>query len=64
MQRLDYGRTVEEIKVAMAFFFTMSGVPFVYYVDEKVLVTKLFEFKGKNLCSNDDCCWCSIFTNN
>ncbi len=34
MQRLSYGRTPEEIKVAMAFLFTMPGVPFVYYGDE------------------------------
>jgi len=34
MQRLAYGRTVEEIKVAMVFLFTMPGVPFVYYGDE------------------------------
>lgn len=34
MQRLAYGRTPEEIKVAMVFLFTMPGVPFVYYGDE------------------------------
>jgi len=34
MQRLAYRRTPEEIKVAMAFLFTMPGVPFVYYGDE------------------------------
>ena len=34
MQRLAYMRTPEEIKVAMAFLFTMPGVPFVYYGDE------------------------------
>lgn len=34
MQRLGYLRTPEEIKVAMAFLFTMPGVPFVYYGDE------------------------------
>ncbi len=32
--RLAYGRTTEEIKVAMTFLFTMPGVPFVYYGDE------------------------------
>ena len=32
--RLAYGRTVEEIKCAMTFLFTMPGVPFVYYGDE------------------------------
>ena len=34
MQRLAYGRTPDEIKVAMVFLFTMPGVPFVYYGDE------------------------------
>ena len=34
MQRLAYGRTTKEIKAAMAFLFTMPGVPFVYYGDE------------------------------
>ncbi len=34
MQRIGYRRTPEEIKVAMAFLFTMPGVPFVYYGDE------------------------------
>ena len=34
MQRLAYRRTPEEVKVAMAFLFTMPGVPFVYYGDE------------------------------
>lgn len=34
MQRLAYMRTVEEVKVAMVFLFTMPGVPFVYYGDE------------------------------
>jgi len=32
--RLAYRRTAEEIKAAMTFFFTMPGVPFVYYGDE------------------------------
>lgn len=32
--RLAYRRTVEEIKAAMVFLFTMKGVPFVYYGDE------------------------------
>lgn len=32
--RLSYGRTTDEIRVAMAFLFTMPGVPFVYYGDE------------------------------
>lgn len=32
--RLAYKRTVPEIKCAMAFLFTMPGVPFVYYGDE------------------------------
>lgn len=32
--RLAYRRTPEEIKAAMVFFFTMPGVPFVYYGDE------------------------------
>lgn len=34
MPRLADGRTVEEIKAAMTFLFTMPGVPFVYYGDE------------------------------
>ena len=34
MQRLAYKRSVEEIKAAMVFLFTMPGVPFVYYGDE------------------------------
>lgn len=34
MQRLSYKRTPEEVKVCMAFLFTMPGVPFVYYGDE------------------------------
>ena len=34
MQRLAYGRDMEDVKVAMAFLFTMPGVPFVYYGDE------------------------------
>ena len=34
MPRLAYQRTIEEIKVAMVFLFTMPGVPFVYYGDE------------------------------
>ncbi len=34
MQRLAYKRTPEEVKVALAFLFTMPGVPFVYYGDE------------------------------
>ena len=34
MQRLAYRRTHEEVKVCMAFLFTMPGVPFVYYGDE------------------------------
>ena len=32
--RLAYKRTMSEIKCAMAFLFTMPGVPFVYYGDE------------------------------
>ena len=32
--RLAFKRTVPEIKCAMAFIFTMPGVPFVYYGDE------------------------------
>lgn len=32
--RLAQGRTVDEIKTAMVFLFTMPGVPFVYYGDE------------------------------
>ena len=32
--RLAFKRTVPEIKCAMAFLFTMPGVPFVYYGDE------------------------------
>ena len=32
--RLAYKRTPDEIKCAMAFLFTMPGVPFVYYGDE------------------------------
>lgn len=32
--RLAYQRTVDEIKAAMVFLFTMPGVPFVYYGDE------------------------------
>jgi len=34
MQRLAHMRTVDEIKTAMVFLFTMPGVPFVYYGDE------------------------------
>lgn len=34
MPRLAYRRTPEEVKAAMAFLFTMKGVPFVYYGDE------------------------------
>ncbi len=34
MQRLAYKRTPDELKVALAFLFTMPGVPFVYYGDE------------------------------
>ncbi|MBR2500141.1 MAG: hypothetical protein IKB60_03580, partial [Clostridia bacterium] len=34
MQRLAYQRTPDELKVCMAFLFTMPGVPFVYYGDE------------------------------
>ncbi|MBQ8249102.1 MAG: glycosylase [Clostridia bacterium] len=34
MQRLAYGRTPDEVKVAMTFLFTMPGVPVVYYGDE------------------------------
>ena len=34
MPRIGYGRTQEEMKVAMAFLLTMPGVPFVYYGDE------------------------------
>lgn len=34
MQRLAYRRTPDEVKVAMAFLFSMPGVPFVYYGDE------------------------------
>lgn len=34
MQRLAYMREPEEIKVCLAFIFTMPGVPFVYYGDE------------------------------
>lgn len=34
MQRLAYLREPDEVKVAMAFLFTMPGVPFVYYGDE------------------------------
>lgn len=34
MPRLAYRRTVEEIKAAMIFLYTMPGVPFVYYGDE------------------------------
>ena len=34
MQRLAYLRRPEELKVCMAFLFTMPGVPFVYYGDE------------------------------
>ncbi len=34
MPRLAYRRTPEEIKAAMAFLFTLPGVPFVYYGDE------------------------------
>ena len=34
MQRLAYLRGPEELKVCMAFLFTMPGVPFVYYGDE------------------------------
>lgn len=34
MPRLAYKRSVNEIKCAMAFLFTMPGVPFVYYGDE------------------------------
>ncbi len=32
--RLAYQRSVEEVKAAMVFLFTMPGVPFVYYGDE------------------------------
>ena len=42
-------RIVEEIKGAMAFLLTMHGVPFVYYGDEKVIVTKWLEFKRNKL---------------
>lgn len=34
MQRLAYLREPDEIKVCMAFLFTLPGVPFVYYGDE------------------------------
>ena len=34
MQRLAYLREPDELKVCMAFLFTMPGVPFVYYGDE------------------------------
>lgn len=34
MPRIGYGRTQEDIKVAMTFLLTMPGVPFVYYGDE------------------------------
>lgn len=34
MPRLAYRRTPEEVKIALAFLFTMPGVPFVYYGDE------------------------------
>ena len=34
MQRLAYKREPDEIKICMAFLFTMPGVPFVYYGDE------------------------------
>ena len=34
MQRLAYLRQPDEVKVCMAFLFTMPGVPFVYYGDE------------------------------
>lgn len=36
MQRLSYGErtTPQELKVAMTFFLTMPGVPFIYYGDE------------------------------
>ena len=34
LPRIGYGRTQEEMKVAMAFILTMPGVPFVYYGDE------------------------------
>lgn len=34
MPRIGYGRTQEDMKVAMAFLLTMPGVPFVYYGDE------------------------------
>lgn len=34
MQRLGYLREADELKVCMAFLFTMPGVPFVYYGDE------------------------------
>ncbi len=34
MPRLAYRRTPDEIKVCLAFLFTMPGVPFVYYGDE------------------------------
>lgn len=34
MQRLAYLREPDEVKVCMAFLFTMPGVPFVYYGDE------------------------------
>ena len=32
--RLAHGRSIEEVKTAMVFLFTMPGVPFVYYGDE------------------------------
>ena len=34
LPRIGYGRTQEEMKVAMTFILTMPGVPFVYYGDE------------------------------
>lgn len=34
MPRIGYGRTQEDMKVAMTFLLTMPGVPFVYYGDE------------------------------
>lgn len=34
MVRLSHGRTPEDLKVAMAFFLTLPGVPFLYYGDE------------------------------
>lgn len=34
LPRIGYGRSQEEMKVAMAFILTMPGVPFVYYGDE------------------------------